>query len=632
MRKKSQERVVGAMYGYVGKLLFVDLTNRTFEVRDLDEKAARDYVGGLSLGAKILYDEMPAKTPVFAPESMIGFVSSPANGTGPFMGGRFTVVSKSPVTGGFNDASAGGNFGPLMKRAGYDAIFFKGISEKPVYVFIDDGKVEFRDATHLWGKTTMALERAIKEELGDPKVAIASIGPGGENLSNMAGIMHDEHRAAARGGSGAVMGSKKLKAVVVRGNHRVQPYDREAVLALNKEVAEWQKGPVAPVFELFTNHGTGGTYESGILNGDTSVKNWLGTAADLTEEQRKKPTSQEQDKLFKVRKYACHACPVGCGAIYSVKDGKWPIEETGRPEYETDGMFGSMLLNDDVYAINQCNFLCNEYGLDTISVGATIAWLMECYNNGVFTKEEIDGIDLTWGNADAIVAMTEKICKGEGIGKILQAGSVAAAKHFNKGFEALVHASGIEIPQHDPRWSPGLARTYQYDPTPGRHVKGGLSIHYGNQPPEVRYDYTNTGERDVNGVVYSEALYATGFCTMSDFGLPPEIHIKFLTAVTGFEYTPEEARNLGIRSYTIRHAFNLREGFRRKDFTISDRIIGIPPLKEGPTAGVTVDAKMIADNFFRELGWNLDDAVPTKESLERVGGLENVIKDLYPNG
>jgi aldehyde:ferredoxin oxidoreductase len=177
-----------------------------------------------------------------------------------------------------------------------------------------------------------------------------------------------------------------------------------------------------------------------------------------------------------------------------------------------------------------------------------------------------------------------------------------------------------------------LALTYQYDPTPGRHVKGGLSIHYGNQPPEIKYDYTNTGERDLAGVINQEVIDNAGFCMMADFGLPPGIHIKFITAVTGFEYTEEEAKNLGIRTYTIRHAFNLREGLRRKDFDISDRIIGVPPLQEGPTAGVTVDAKMLADNFFRELGWNLDDAVPTKESLERVGGLESVIKDLYPNG
>ncbi len=225
-----------AMFGYVGKLLFVDLTNRTFEVRDLDENLAKNYTGGHSLGAKILYDEMPAKTPVFAPESMIGFVSGLSNGVGPFMGGRYMVVSKSPVTGGFNDSNSGGSFGPLMKKAGYDAIFFKGISETPVYVFIDDGKVEFRDASKLWGKTTIEVEKAIKEDLGDSKVGIASIGPAGENLSNMAAIMNDDHRAAGRGGSGAVMGSKKLKALVVRGNHKVEVKDKEAVVALNKEV------------------------------------------------------------------------------------------------------------------------------------------------------------------------------------------------------------------------------------------------------------------------------------------------------------------------------------------------------------------------------------------------------------
>jgi aldehyde:ferredoxin oxidoreductase len=616
------------MYGYTGKLLFADLTNKTWEARELSEELAKNFIGGPALGAKILYDEMPANTDVFAPESMIGFVSGPTNGTGPFMGGRYTVVSKSPVTGGWNDANSGGNFGPRLRRSGYDAIFVRGISETPVYLLVDNGNVEFRDASHLWGKTTIETENAIMEELGDKRVGIALIGPAGERLSNMAAVMNDTHRAAGRGGSGAVMGSKKLKAVVCRGDFQFELKNKEEVLAINKKAVEWQKGPVAPIFKMFGEMGTGGTYENCVLTSDAGIKNWSGVPSDVTDEQRKAVGAPNMDKLYKKKKYNCNACPLGCGALYEVSGGKWPIKDTGRPEYETMGMFGSMLLNGDAEAVNMCNFLCNEYGFDTISFGAPVAWIMECYNRGIFTVEELDGIDLKWGNAEAIVAISEKICKGEGIGLVLNKATRGAAEHFGKGFECLVNASGIEIPQHDSRWAPGLARTYQYDPTPGRHVKGGLGIMHGNKPPEEKYSFEGTGEKDVAGVVDQEITNAGGYCTFG-FGLPPGAKIEFITALTGFEYSPEDQRKLGLRSYTIRHAFNLREGMRRGDFTISDRIVGKPPLADGPLAGVTIDHEKLGDSFFGALGWDLKDAVPTKEFLQDIGGLENVIRDLY---
>ena len=442
------------MFGYTGKLLFVDLTSGKTEVRELDEATAKNFIGGPSLGAKILYDEMPAHADTFSEESMIGFVSGPTNGTGALLGGRYTVVSKSPVTGGWNDANSGGNFGPLLRKSGFDGVFVKGISDKPVYLFIDNGTVELRDASGIWGKTVSETERIIQEELEDKRVGIAMIGPGGENLSYMAAVMNDTHRAAGRGGTGAVMGSKKLKALVVRGETKIELKDKAALLALNKETVAWEReGPVAPVYNMFTNHGTGGSYESSIYSGDTSIKNWAGAPTDLTEEQIKPVTSQDMDIRFKKKKYACNSCSIGCGAIYAMQEGKWQLEDTARPEYETEGMFGSQMLNNNAEAVVQCNWLCNEYGFDTISMGGTVAWCMENYSNGVFTLEEVDGIDLKWGNADAIVAMTEQICKHEGIGKVLTNGSLAAARHFGKGFEALVVAGGIEIPQHDPRFS-----------------------------------------------------------------------------------------------------------------------------------------------------------------------------------
>ncbi len=619
------------MYGYAGKLLFVNLTDQTWRIEDLSEQDARNFIGGPGLGAKILFDHMPACTPVFAPESMIGFVTAPSNGNMVFLGGRYTVVSKSPVYDGWNDSNSGGSFGPKLKKAGFDGVFVNGIAKEPVYIYIDSGNVEIRPAGHLWGKTVVDAENTLKEEIGDSKIGIALIGPAGERKSYMAAVMNDSHRAAGRGGSGAVMGSKNLKALVVRGDLPLAVASREELLAANKEAAAWQKeGPTAPIFAFMSQFGTGGSYESSMTVGDGSIKNWLGSVLDITPEQLHALSSQAMDEKYRKKKYACNTCPLGCGAIYDVPDSRFDLKDTGRPEYETSGSFGAMMLNDDPVCINNCNHLCNEYGFDTISAGATIAWLMETYNNGVFSQEELDGIDLKWGNAGAIEAVMEKICADEGIGHLLQNGSREAARTSGKGIESVTTASGIELAQHDSRWSPGLTRTYKYDPTPGRHVKGGLSPQSGNDPDEVKHDYAHTAERDLAGVINQEITNAAGFCQFTDFALPPRMHTKYLNAVCGFGFTDEEADILGQRIFAMRHAFNLREGWVRSDATLSPRMEGKPPMTEGPLAGVTVDTELMADNFYKILGWDVETGMIPKEVLESYGGMEPVIKALYP--
>lgn len=617
------------MDGFIGKLLFVDLTDCSSEIRDLDDKMARDFLGGPSLGARILYDEMPAHTDVFAPESVLGFVSGALNGTGALLAGRYTVVSKSPVTNGWNDANSGGTFGMKMKKAGFDAIFIKGIASEPVYLLVDNNEVSFRGAKHLWGKRIEEAERVIKEDLDDSSVGIAMIGPAGERKSRMAAIVNDTHRVAARGGTGAVMGSKNLKALVVRGKTSISIANKEELKKLNQEILEFQKtGPFNELLESsFTKHGTSGFYEMQILAGDCAVKNWTASWIDEYKEDKYKPlTGQEMDKRFYLKRYGCSACHLACGATYRIEEGNCVIKKTGRPEYETQAMLGALILNGNPVTLNYVNYLCNDYGMDTLTMAGTIAWVMECYENGILSLAELDEIKMKWGDADAISAMAEKIAKGEGVGRILQEGSRYAADHFGKGHEALVEASGIEIPQHDPRFAPGMGRTYQYDPTPGRHVKGGMGF---ADPPEVRYCYDDTGERDTAGVIYKESTNSCGICEFNNFGQPDKMYIKLLSAVAGFEYTEEERQKLGKRLYIMRLAFNLREGFRRKDYTISGRAIGKPPLKIGPTAGIEVENEKLADNFFAEMGFDMD-MVPKKEALEDIGGLDFVINDLYP--
>jgi len=621
--------------GFFGKYVLIDLSAQKSEVRNFDEEVLKNFVGGPSLGARVLYDEMPAKTPWDAPESIIGFVAGIANGAGPLLSARYTVVSKSPVTGMWNDANSGGNFGAILHKTGYDAVFVRGISAKPVYIFIDNGKVTFRDASALWGKTIAEAEHAIKEELGDDKVGIAMIGPAGERKSHMAAIMNDTHRAAGRGGSGAVMGSKNLKALVCRGDLKPEIYSRDDVVALNKEITEWCKnGPVSDTMvPIFYNYGTGGTYTGCVISGDTSVRNWSGVPSELTEEEIEACTSQEMDKKYRKKKYACNGCSLGCGAIYEIKDGKYPIKESGRPEYETDGMFGAGLGAGDPEVVNWCNHLCNDYGFDTISFGATIAWAMECYVKGLFTLEETGGIDLKWGNTDAIVKMAEAMCKATTeMGKVLNNGSVAASKHYNRGMEYAMHAGGIETPQHDPRLSPGLSRTYKYDPTPGRHVKGGQGFTVASGfPPEVKYNFDDpeNAVRDIDGVIDAEITNLAGFCVFTDVAMPAGIKPRILTALTGVDYSGDNARKLGLRSYTMRHAFNLREGLKRDDTFISSRIVGVPPMEDGPHTGITIETEKLADMFFKALDWDPDTMTPSKAALEELGGLENVIAEIY---
>jgi aldehyde:ferredoxin oxidoreductase len=300
-----------------------------------------------------------------------------------------------------------------------------------------------------------------------------------------------------------------------------------------------------------------------------------------------------------------------------------------RPEYETAAAFGMLLLNSNPESIIKCNDICNRYGLDTISTGATIAWAMECYEKGILGREDLDGLDLTWGNAEAIVALTQKIAEGEGCGKVLALGSAKAAEVWGKGAECLVAVQGMELPMHDPRFAPGWIRTYQFDPTPGRHVKGGLGRMHSHLAAEEKYDYRDTGQRDLLATADQEVTQCSGLCLFVQFPGRPEAIAEFMEAVTGWPFGEEEKVKAGLRILNMRHAFNLREGLRPATRLAPPRAVGKPPLGRGPLAGVTVDEEQLARNFFAAVGWEWGTGKPSRESLERLGGLEPVIRDLY---
>lgn len=612
--------------GFAGKNLFVDLTTSTIREEEVSYDLVKNFIGGYGIGAKVLFDMMKPGVDPLGPDNVLGFVTGLLTGSGAAMGGRYMVVCKSPVTGGWNDANSGGYFGPELKKAGYDAVFITGAAEKPVYLWINDGKVEIRDASRLWGKDAKDVLDTLIEETGEPRLRAAVIGPAGESLSLMAGIINDGHRAAARGGGGAVMGSKKLKAIVVRGTGEVPVVDKARLSEINKSIREFIANPPDTPFgryvRAFAQLGTAATTTPSILSGDAPVKNWSGVGIeDFGMDAANKVGAQSYDAKYFVKKYTCASCPLSCGAVYKVEDGKWPVGQTERPEYETAAAFGPNCFNDDPEVIIKCNEICNRAGLDTISVGSTVAWVLECYEKGLLASQDLDGIEATWGNAEAIVALTEKIANSEGCGKVLALGSEAAAKMWGKGSEYLTTAMGIELGMHDPRLYPGWARVYQYDPTPGRHVKGGASM--------VPLDAPDRGRTDVAHATNFELLSAAGLCQFTMFTYPEGAMTALIEAVTGDSFNQQDGYTAGLRILNIRHAFNVREGLKRKDFKISPRVVGRPPLQTGPTAGITVDSEKLGADFYTAAGWDIETGVPSRKALEELGGMESVIRTFY---
>ncbi|MGD9101770.1 MAG: aldehyde ferredoxin oxidoreductase N-terminal domain-containing protein, partial [Anaerolineae bacterium] len=421
--------------GFFGKLLFVDLSQEKIEQETLDPDLCRDYLGGYGLGARVLYERMPPGADPLGAGNILGFVPGLLTGTGAPFSGRYMVVGKSPLTGGWGDANCGGHFGPTLRATGFDGLFISGVSSKPVYLLVDDkqGKIELRDAAQLWGLDTVETEEKIKQELGKT-VQLVSIGPAGENCVLVASIMTDGGRAAARSGLGAVMGAKRLKAVVVRGSQRVPLHDKGALSRLGNEFRQPFKDttrlsrllfsltklvlPLINRFQIrptsvspdtliyaYKEYGTCSGVAYSTVIGDTPVKNWKGVATRDFPLGRSARISDNAVIQHQVKKYHCRHCPLGCGGHMRLQSQRYGLQEGHKTEYETLTAFGTLLLNDDLESIVQANNLCDRYGLDTISTGAIVAFALECAEKGLISQEEAGGLDLSWGNAEAIVSL-----------------------------------------------------------------------------------------------------------------------------------------------------------------------------------------------------------------------------------
>ncbi|MBM3173186.1 MAG: aldehyde ferredoxin oxidoreductase, partial [Chloroflexi bacterium] len=416
--------------GYIGKILFVDLTNTKMWEETPGESLYKDFLGGYGLGSRIIFSRQKAKIDPLSEDAMFGFVTGLLTGTPALFGSRYVVVGKSPLTNTWGDANSGGDFGPYLKFAGYDAVFLTGISLTPVYLSIDNGKPELRKANHLWGKDTNETESIIGREVGKG-TRVASIGPAGEKLSRISCIVNNKGRAAGRSGLGAVMGSKKLKAVAVRGSAQIllaNPTELEA--ARNRHLS--QLGGASKIFREF---GTCSGLAYLVQIGDTPVKNWDGSAIDFP---NAAAISDQCVINLQERRYGCWHCPVACGGLMKASSGEYSYGVGAhKPEYETLASFGSLCLNDKLESIIELNDICNRYGLDTISAGATIAFAIECYEKGLISNTDTGGIELEWGNHLGIIEMTRKIAMREGFGDFLADGVRRAAEKIGKGAEEI---------------------------------------------------------------------------------------------------------------------------------------------------------------------------------------------------
>ncbi|MFA5523597.1 MAG: aldehyde ferredoxin oxidoreductase family protein [Tissierellales bacterium] len=660
------------MKGYMSKVLVVDLTTKGIQEKHIKDEVYEKLLSGVGLGAYMLYNNMPKNAAPLGPDNMLGFVSGLLTGTGSVMTGRWMAVCKSPLTGGWGDANCGGILSPAIKRCGYDGIFFKGISEEPVYLYIDDKGPQLKNASHIWGRDAVESEEILeKENGGKRKPAIAVIGQSGEKMSLISGICNDKGRIAARSGVGAVMGSKKLKAVVLAGSMQVACENPNEVRAISKEYTSKIKNANLPkiVKGSFLPHlsslmSKGKTYSSadgimsafmmkrwgtifsntfGLPNGDSPVKNWGGSVVDYNKSYY---NNVNPDKIIEreEKKYHCYSCVIGCGGVCNIEDiTKGEFTHTHKPEYETVNSFGALLMNKDLDAIFYINELLNRAGMDSISAGTSVAFAIECFENGILTKEDTDGLELRWGNSLAIIELVKKMIRREGIGDLLADGVKIAANKIGRNSEKYaIHAGGQEPGMHDPRLDPVLGIHFSADPTPGRHTIGAGQYYnyirlweYVTWAPKVRNrtpkdnDFIPSEEvalKSMAGSCYKQIIDGVGGCLFAMITGAQHFRVfDYLNAATGWNKTPDEYMEIGKRIQTLRQMFNTREGIEPLSFKMHDRVSGNPPLEEGPNKGKTIPIEQMMKDHWKVFGWNTS-GVPTDETIRELE-LEKLIKE-----
>jgi aldehyde:ferredoxin oxidoreductase len=616
-------------YGTTGRYITVNLTQGAIETHTTPPELQKAFVGGYGLGARLLYDMVTPGADPLGPDNVLGFITGPLTGTPAFLGSRYVVVGKSPLTGGWGDASSGGRFGPGLKFAGFDAVIVRGAASEPVYLWIENGEAELRSAKDLWGLDTFDTEAALQAQHGKD-VQVASIGPAGERLTLIASVINERGRSAGRSGLGAVMGSKHLKAIVVSGDQKPTVADPKTLDALRKKyLKNFTEQTEA---RLMSKHGTTGYINALVELSRSPILNWGGSPEDYPN-----PKSFEADEMLKSmhKKYACWRCNQVCGGIMR---WEWDGEEheAHRPEYETMAMLGSNLGIDDLKAVMTLNEMCDRAGLDTISAGTVIGFAMECYQNGLFSSDDLDGHKLEWGSGPAAVALLERIIERRGIGDLLADGVMRASEELGRGSEVYaIHAGGQELPAHDPRQANIMGLVYHISPTPGRHTQGGAGADYLTDDDLMLYDIAPSLKEDqplhasarafAADKAMSNVVNAAGICIFIQSAIPKtRVMIDFLNAVTGWDLSIADCLKTGERIENVRLLFGLREGFNPIQVSVTPRAMGHPPLESGPTAGSSVDHSKLLAEYIKVMDWDPDTCQPSAARLASLG-LEDLV-------
>jgi aldehyde:ferredoxin oxidoreductase len=606
------------MFGWHGKVLRVDLTTQQISVEEVDPHVAKDFIGGRGWAIKYLRDEVDPAVDPLSPENKLLFATGPLTDTPAPTGNRYMVVTKAPLTGAISVSNAGGMYPTEMKRTGFDMFIFEGRAEQPVYLWINDGHVEIRSAEHLWGKSVPETEDALLEET-DPKAKVACIGPAGERLVKIASIMNDKHRAAGRSGVGAVMGSKNLKGVVVRGTQRVTLAEPDEMKDLCRKVrqevaADVKKG--SSLREYGTAYVPIVTNEIGILptrNFQTGVFEDVEgiTGVVLTEK-------------YLIRPKACYGCPIACGRKTKVEVPGYEGEGEG-PEYETIASLGSACGLGDMAAVTKANYLCNELGLDTISTGVTIACAMELYEKGILPQKDV-GMPLHFGDADAVIDLVEKTAYREGFGDALAEGSYRLAEKYGHP-ELSITAKKQEFPGYDPRGSKGMGLLYATSNVGASHMAGDIAymevfgvpkkidpLSIERKPWYIKHFEDLFAIIDAAGLcVFLSIRY---LCDATDDVMPTRL-AALLSLATGADYTVESLLEAGDRVYTLERLFLTEAGFSRADDTLPRRMLE-EPMPDGPAKGHVVELDEMLPEFYELRGWD-GDGVPTAAKLAELG-------------
>ena len=612
--------------GYAGKILRIDLTERDVKISRVERSLVAGFLGGRGFNSKGLYDEIPPGADAMGPNNKLFLSTGPLVGTMFPTASRFNISAKSPQTGILGDSNAGGHLAPEIKFAGYDQIVLEGKSSEPVYVFVNDDEIGFMDASHLWGKDVYETDEIIRSDLGDRGVQTAIVGPAAERGVRFAGVYANLMRAAARTGMGTVMASKGVKALAVRGSGSVEVAHPRAFVELVEEIEEeiyaheqyWPRRRMGTTRILMMANAGGFLptrhYTSGIFEHAEEV-----SGERLAEE-------------FNVKTRGCFACTIPCSRFYVVKEGEFKGLYGEGPEYEALGSFTSRVGNSDLGLALKANDLCNRLGLDALTAGECISWAMELHERGLLTKEETDGLDLSWGNGDAMLALIEKIAKREGFGDILADGSRAAAEKLGKGRDLAMHVKGLDIIMADPRGLKGFGLGYAVSSRGGDHLRSEPFLELSDDPaigermfgvPEATLRLADRGKgklvsyfEDWNAVI--DALEPCKNIMQNMEILTFDRASKVIEACTGLKMSPADVRRVGERIVNVERAFNVREGIRRRDDTLPRRFRE-ETLPEGASAGTVFDLEPMLDEYYDERGWDRETGIPHAETLERLG-------------